>query len=332
LVAVLSQVQEGEERVIAYFSRVLSKTEKNYCVTRRELLAIVDSVKFFHHYLYRRKFLIRTDHVSLKWLLSFKDLEGQLARWLERLQQYDFEVLFRKGRVHGNADGLSRRQCEMDGCSYCTKVEEKQANYQGKCIARVTMEVMNLKDWRKEQLADPSTASVLCAKEKEERPVRTEVENKDISVQIYWAYWEALVVKDGVLYRRWEAPNLKTSILQLVVPRSKIRQIMEEAHDSPSGEHFGVNKTLGKIRRRFYWATCKQDVEEWCKTCKICISRKGPSGKGKSPLQIYNVGIPFERVQIDILGPFPKTSSGNCYLLVIVDCFTKWVEAFPMKI
>jgi len=56
--AVLSQVQEGEERVIAYFSRVLSKTERNYCVTRRELLAIVNSVKFFHHYLYGRKFLI----------------------------------------------------------------------------------------------------------------------------------------------------------------------------------------------------------------------------------------------------------------------------------
>lgn len=64
--AVLSQVQDGLERVIAYFSRVLTKTEKNYCVTRRELLAIVESIKSFHHYLYGRKFLIRTDHISLR--------------------------------------------------------------------------------------------------------------------------------------------------------------------------------------------------------------------------------------------------------------------------
>jgi len=63
--AVLSQVQEREKKVIAYFSRVLSKTEKSYCVTHRELLAIMDSIKSFHHYLYG-KFLIRTDHVSLK--------------------------------------------------------------------------------------------------------------------------------------------------------------------------------------------------------------------------------------------------------------------------
>lgn len=84
--AVLSQIQNGSEKVIAYFSRVLSKTEKNYCVTRRELLAMVESMKSFHHYLYGRKFLIRTDHISLRWLMSFKDLEGQLARWMERLQ------------------------------------------------------------------------------------------------------------------------------------------------------------------------------------------------------------------------------------------------------
>lgn len=93
--AVLSQEQEGEERVLAYFSRVLNKTEKNYCVTRRELLAIVESVKSFHHYLYGRKLKIRTDHVSLRWLMSFKNLEGQLARWLERLQQYEFEIYYR---------------------------------------------------------------------------------------------------------------------------------------------------------------------------------------------------------------------------------------------
>jgi len=73
-----------------YFSRVFNKLEKNYCVTRRELLAIVESLKSFHHYLYGNRFIVRTDHISLRWLMSFKNLEGQLARWLERIQQYDF--------------------------------------------------------------------------------------------------------------------------------------------------------------------------------------------------------------------------------------------------
>jgi len=103
--AVLSQKQEGKEKVIAYYSRVLNKPKRNYCVTRRELLAIVSSLKFFCHYLLGQKFLIRTDHVSLKWLMSFRELEGQLARWLERLQQYDFDVVHQKGLSHKNADG-----------------------------------------------------------------------------------------------------------------------------------------------------------------------------------------------------------------------------------
>lgn len=93
--AVLSQVQGDQERVISYFSHVLSKTERNYCVTRRELLAIVEAVKFYRHYLYGAKFIIRTDHSSLRWLMSFKELDGQLARWIERLQEYDFEIVYR---------------------------------------------------------------------------------------------------------------------------------------------------------------------------------------------------------------------------------------------
>ncbi|GBN42631.1 Transposon Ty3-I Gag-Pol polyprotein [Araneus ventricosus] len=79
---VLSQNTGNEERVIAYFSKSLGKPERNYCVTRKKLLAIVKSIEHFHHYLYGRKFLLRTDHASLRWLLNFKEPEGQIARWI----------------------------------------------------------------------------------------------------------------------------------------------------------------------------------------------------------------------------------------------------------
>ncbi|GBM32430.1 Retrovirus-related Pol polyprotein from transposon 297 [Araneus ventricosus] len=84
---VLSQNIGNEERVIAYFSKSLGKPERNYCVTRKELLAIVKSIEHFHHYLYVREFLLRTDHASLRWLLNFKEPEGQIARWIQRLQE-----------------------------------------------------------------------------------------------------------------------------------------------------------------------------------------------------------------------------------------------------
>ncbi|GBM36622.1 Retrovirus-related Pol polyprotein from transposon 297 [Araneus ventricosus] len=110
--AVLSQKIGNEECVIAYFSKSLGKPERNYCVTRKELLAIVKSIAHFHHYLYGRKFLLRTDHASLRWLLNFREPEGQIARWIQRLQEYDFEIQHRKGTSHGNADALSRRPCK----------------------------------------------------------------------------------------------------------------------------------------------------------------------------------------------------------------------------
>ena len=78
--AVLSQMDEGQERVVAYASKALSKSERRYCVTRKELLAVVYFTKYFKHYLYGRKFTLRTDHNSLRWLTDFKSPEGQFAR------------------------------------------------------------------------------------------------------------------------------------------------------------------------------------------------------------------------------------------------------------
>ena len=113
--AVLSQIQDGEEKVVAYGSRVLTKQEKRYCVTRRELLAVVHFVKHFRHYLVGKKFTLRSDHASLKWIRSFKEPEGQVARWLEILDAYDFDLIHRPGAKHCNADALSRGPCTQCG-------------------------------------------------------------------------------------------------------------------------------------------------------------------------------------------------------------------------
>ena len=117
--AVLSQQQEGQEKVIGYYSRTLSKEERRYCVTRRELLAVVEALKHFHHYVYGVHCLVRSDHGSLRWLLGFKNPEGQMARWIERLGNYDIEIQHRPGVRHLNADGLSRRPCGE--CAHCDR-------------------------------------------------------------------------------------------------------------------------------------------------------------------------------------------------------------------
>ena len=105
---VLSQVVDAQERVLAYGSRTLHTSQRSYCATYRELLAVVEMIKHFRHYLWGRHFILRTDHASLVWLKNYKDADGMLARWLAKLEEYNFTIIHRAGKAHGNADGLSR--------------------------------------------------------------------------------------------------------------------------------------------------------------------------------------------------------------------------------
>ncbi len=106
--AVLSQLK-GREHVVVYYSNKFSPAEKNYCVTRKELLAVMKSLENFHPYLYGAKFTVRTDHAALRWLKTLRDPEVQLARWLSRLEQYDYRIEYRTGRVHNNDESISRQ-------------------------------------------------------------------------------------------------------------------------------------------------------------------------------------------------------------------------------
>jgi hypothetical protein len=121
--AVLSQMQDGEDRVLAYGSRRLSSTEQNYCTTRRELLAVVELTTHLRQYLLRRLFIVHIYHSSLWCLIRMKEPEGQLARWLEK---HNFKVIHRPGRRYENADVLSKRPCRQT--SPCTIQDPTQKN------------------------------------------------------------------------------------------------------------------------------------------------------------------------------------------------------------
>lgn len=95
--AELFQKQDGQLRVISYAGNALLPPQQKYCTTRKELLALIKFTRQFRHYLLGRQFYVRTDHNSLVWLTRFKNVQGQLARWLEELSQYDMVILHRPG-------------------------------------------------------------------------------------------------------------------------------------------------------------------------------------------------------------------------------------------
>lgn len=317
--AVLSQIQDGTERVIENFSKSLSRPERNYCVTRRELLAIVKALKHFHHYVYGREIIVRTDHAALRWLTNFKQPEGQLARWLERLQQNNITIVHRPGLLHGNADGLSRRPCST-GCSHCKKLDEKEEKVY-RIAASDFAPDLNIQD---KQTEDPVLCKVKQWLVKGVRPDWTDLSMWDTDLKAYWAQFNTLILKDGILFRKWLSADGTERHQQLVIPRSLRKDVLQQFHSSPTG---GVTKTLAKIKSRFYWVSCSRDVRLWVGVCETFNSRKGSNTRERGNLQIYNVGAQFERIALDILGPLPMTTAGNKYVLVISDYFTKWPEA-----
>ena len=119
---VLSQIQNNEEKVIAYASRTLNPAQQQYCTTKRELLAVVTFMKHFKHYLLGQKFIIRTDHAPLIWLRNFKEPEGLIARWISIIETNDYTIQYRPDRHHQNADSSSRkpkRKCPNTACVDC---------------------------------------------------------------------------------------------------------------------------------------------------------------------------------------------------------------------
>ena len=115
---ILNQLQEDREVVIAFASRSLRLSQRRYCTTRREMLAVVVMWTHFRSYLRGAQFTLRTDHSSLRWLQKFRNSEGMLVCWYMLLGQFSVAFEYRPGAQHANVDGMSRQcgQCMRPGC------------------------------------------------------------------------------------------------------------------------------------------------------------------------------------------------------------------------
>ena len=162
----LAQVQDGKEILISFNSEILTSNQRKYCVTRKELLAVVAFTRHYRYYLLGRPFILRTDHNSLAWLFCFKNIEGQLACWLDELSQYDVTIHHRSGKKHQNVDGLSRvssscppcdcynagydvSRLTRGGCGYCQKVHAQWERFQDDVDDIIPLAVRTLQETEK---------------------------------------------------------------------------------------------------------------------------------------------------------------------------------------
>lgn len=378
--AVLSQIQgQGEEKVLAYASRTLNPAQKNYCTTKRELLAVVTFLKQFRHFLYGQKFLLRTDHAPLIWLKNFKDPEGMLARWLSVIETYNFEIQYRPGPKHTNADALSRkplRKCKNENCPECQvqdsldNISRNAEDCEQTSPLGLINESLNSNCEQSALLVNPILVENIEVNSESDhscnRPVANwlpiwtrdellEMQKKDLGIspilnnllvsadklpisdtvdfnsdaKSLWTQWDLLKIENNLLYRRKETKTGEI-IFQLVAPKAIRNMIFEHLHANRTAGHFGRDKTLESIKRRFYWPGMCESVKRWCKSCELCAQCKSGPSLGKSPLRQFVVRAPLECTAIDIMGPLPETRNGNIYIMVVGDYYTKWKEAFAL--
>ena len=241
---VLSQVQDGRERVIAYWSRQLQKAERNYSTIEREALAVVGAVKEFYPYLYGFQFKLLTDHNPLTSLKGLKDTGGRLARWLLYLQQFNFTFEHKSDSSNSNADTLSRMPPPSESLPTMAVDETSLANPATLLTA---------------QLNDPQLAIL-----------RQHIE-KGTSPSGCPPGLQKCFIKDSIICREFKETGTQLTHTQLVVPPSLRNVVLRQVHD-PLG-HLGVKKTLGYVKTRFYWPGYEQAVESWIKQCDQCQRR-----------------------------------------------------------
>ena len=335
--AVLSQEQDGAERVLAYASRSLQKPERRYCTTRKELLAVIFGLKKFRHYLLGRHFLVRTDHASLRWIASFRDPEGQMARWIQRLDSFDYEIMHRPGKKHGNADGLSRLpcgQCKREGCPAPAGTGEApgalgSAEGAATCnrVATRSTDDPALARWVQAQQEDPVLSRVRTWVEEVSPP--QDVAGEGYAVKAYAAQMPRLAMAGGLLVRRW-VPPVGPERRQVCVPDTLREEALGACHGGGLPGHFGVTRSIRRCQENHYWPNYRRDVTLYVGRCEACLRRKSPPTRARAPMGHVAVGLPMERWAVDIMGPLPKSHSNNKYIVVFMDYYTKWAEAAPM--
>lgn len=288
----LGAVLSQDDRPIAYASRSLSKTERKYSATELECLAVVWAIEHFRGYLEGYSFRVITDHASLLWLHNLKEPCGRLGRWSVRLQQYDFTIIHRKGKEHEAPDALSREPLQVE-------FEDEEP-----CVDLVLVEGKSEDDWYEK--------------------LKGEVV-KDAESYPSWKVEEGQLLKliagaDG-------APSWA-----IVVPRELRAAVLIECHDAPTAGHGGVNKTVDRVRRRYYWPRMRADVKQHIGKCGVCLETKVPSVR---PAGLFGKSITIDRpmqvLATDLQGPFPRSKEGYKYLSVTVCLFSKYVWIKPLR-
>lgn len=293
---VLLQEFTGGLHPIAFHSRKLNSAERNYSVHEREMLAIVECVKSWSHYIGGTSTTVHTDHRSLQHFWEQPKLQGRQTRWMECLQQHNVDIMYIKGETNVVADALSRRPDHMPAALGAIGVSSVVGGAESPLRREIVVAAG----------ADPQYQQLV------QQVGRGELRNHSLA--------------DGLVLHTDRRGS------RVVVPASDELKglILAEMHDAPSAGHLGHFKTFERVAALFEWPKMQADVKAYCRSCPACMASKAGTQKPAGLLQPLPVpDQKWQSVAMDFIVRLPVTEASHDALLVVTDRLTKLVRCIP---
>ena len=365
--AVLSQKQDdGKFHPVAYASRELKSSERNYHSSKLEFLALKWAVTDqFREYLQYKPFTVKTDNNPLTYIMSTPNLDATGHRWVAALAQYDMKIEYLKGTDNKVADALSRVEArldpasveeiisrarnhglpraEADSPSIIAKHEDTERQVQAALRALVVAEHVkehNLAEvkWLELQEKDRVLKHVVDwmkrDRKTEKQTLQQYLESRVAlaDARAYGARQDEFVLERGLLYKRSVATKCAEDILLYVVPSAKRQAALDLCHRDTG--HQGRDRTYSLLRERFWWPGLKTQMVLMLKGCVRC--RLFDARDPRPPLvNISSATQPMDLVHVDIVGMETTVSTSKKpvvqKVLVVVDHFSRFVQAYKLE-
>ena len=183
-----------------------------------------------------------------------------------------------------------------------------------------------------EQQLDKDLAFVVRAKQDSTvSPCWNDLSTKSDDVRLLCAQWDSLTFTDGTLYRLFEDVNKVTVKLQVIVPKNLQRLFVKQCHVGQTGGHLSIRKTCEQVARRAYFSNWKRCVTEVCRECEECAKYHRGKPPRQGAMQINEAVGVMDRLAIDLTGPHPTSTKGHHYILTVLDVFSRYLTAVPLR-
>ncbi|KAL8089701.1 hypothetical protein AgCh_039255 [Apium graveolens] len=298
------------EKVITYASRQLKPHEQKYHTHDLELAAIVFALKIWRHYLYGEKCEIFTDHKSLKYIFTQKELNMRQRRWLELIKDYDCSINYHPGKANVVADALSRKE----RLNVLSVPEEIYKEFQ-----KLELEIRVCKP------DEVKVYSMIFQPELLEKIKKCQEDVMDQDIN--------RLVGEELCTQKDDQGILRFSSRIWIPPVTKLKnEILQEAHNSRYSIHPGSTKMYRDLKKNYWCPDMKKEIAEWVSKCYTCQRVKAEHQRPNGLLQpLESPEWKWEHITMDFIVGLPRTRANHDAIWVIVDRLTKSAHFLPIN-